>query len=203
MTQLNTGAYALLEAPWIYETIQSLMGADRMRRRFVDFHVRPNRRDRILDIGCGPAELLHYLGDVVYVGFEPSAAYVQRARKTFGNRGTFFAKPFEEADAVRFEPFDIAVMTGLLHHLDDAEARDLFRLLRRSLKSGGRAISIDPVFVPVQNPVARFIISKDRGRNVRSPDGYRALVAGIFDNVRSSVEAQRFPPYTRIIMELS
>ncbi|EUA32283.1 putative methyltransferase type 12 [Mycobacterium intracellulare] len=95
---------------------------------------------------------------------------------------------------------DIAIVSAVLHHMDDAQANELFGLLRQVLKPGGRVVTLDPVFTERQNPIARLIISLDRGRHVRSPASYEALARAAFTDVRGQVVVQAFPPYTRFFM---
>jgi ubiquinone/menaquinone biosynthesis C-methylase UbiE len=202
MAEVTTGLRGLLASPTLYVALQRLMGTEKETRSFVETYIRPRPDDRVLDVGCGPAELLRYMPNVTYVGFDPNSAYIRTARRTFGDRATFFAKYYEESDAERLPLFDIAVLSAVLHHLEDEEARHLLKLLRRSLKPGGRVVTLDNVFVPNQNPIARLIISMDRGRNVREPERYRALARGIFETIDGFVVSKAFPPYTYYIMEL-
>jgi SAM-dependent methyltransferase len=141
--------------------------------------------------------------DVTYVGFDPNPAYIERAKRAFGNRASFFAKHYEPSDVASLPRFDIVILSAVLHHLDDDEARELIDLSRRSLKPGGRLVTLDNVFVPDQHPIARLLISMDRGQNVRSPEGYRALVESAFPTVEGVVVPKAFPPYTYFIMTAS
>lgn len=194
------GLYAALSNPKLYESVQRLMGADERRRDFADRFVRAQPGDRVLDIGCGPAHLRAYLPDVEYIGWEPNAAYVDKARRTYGDRGTFHVGLFGPAEARSLAPVDIAILSAVLHHMNDDQARELFGLLREVLKPGGRVITLDNVFIERQNPIARLIISLDRGRHVRSPAGYEALARPTFNDVQGTVVPQSFPPYTYFFM---
>lgn len=199
-SERERGLYAALRNPKLYETVQRLMGADSHRREFAERFVRARPGDRILDIGCGPAHLLAYLPEVVYFGWEPNAEYVAQAREAYGDRGTFHTGLFGPDEARSLPPIDIAVVSAVLHHMDDAQATELFSLLRQVLKPGGRVITLDNVFVERQNPVARLLISLDRGRHVRSPAGYEALARSAFAKVDGTVVRQAFPPYTYFFM---
>ena len=196
MAQRQTGLYAALSRPWIYDALQAIMGSVETRRHFVESFVRARPGDRILDIGCGTAEILDYLPAVDYVGFEPNRAYVEAARKKFGARGSFHVGYFDAAAAARLEPVDLAIVVAVLHHLEDVTARELFGLLRQIVKPGGRVVTLDNVYVDDQNPVARFAISMDRGRNVRTPQHYADLARGSFTRVGGAIYHKAFPPYT-------
>jgi hypothetical protein len=60
----------------------------------------------------------------------------------------------------------------------------LVDLARDQLPSGGRLVTLDPVLVAGQHPVARALAKRDRGEFVRSPDGYRALATARFGLVQ-------------------
>ena len=79
----------VLQIPRGFDLFQWLVGAPASKRRFVTEHVRANPGDRILDLGCGTGAMRSFLpGSVTYVGVEIEPAYVSRARRRFGERGT-------------------------------------------------------------------------------------------------------------------
>jgi SAM-dependent methyltransferase len=199
-SQREHGVYAALSRPRLYEALQQLMGFDRRRRQFAEDFVRARPGDRILDIGCGPAHLRAHLPDVDYIGWEPNAAYVAKARETYGDRGTFHVGLFGPEQARLLAPVDIAIVLAVLHHMDDVQARDLFSLLRQVVKPGGRVVTLDGVYIDRQNPIVRVLISLDRGRHVRTPEGYEALARTAFSHVQGTVMSKAFPPYTYFYM---
>ena len=81
MSQITHGVRAILSHPLVYSTLQSLMGAHSSRKSFVGNYVKPFPGMRILDIGCGPADILAYLPQVSYSGFDISQDYIDQARK--------------------------------------------------------------------------------------------------------------------------
>jgi len=201
MPQINTGIRAFLAHPVVYSTFQNLMGARRGWRNFVTNYVKPQVNMRILDIGCGPADLLDYLPPVEYWGFDPSESYIAHARTRFGQRGNFRSGMLTEAALKGLPTFDIAVLSGVLHHLDDTEAVALLGLAFRALSPNGRLVTIDPCLAPDQNPIARLLINADRGRNVRDEAGYRALLGQVFVEHRVVVRHKLWPPYTHCFAE--
>jgi cyclopropane fatty-acyl-phospholipid synthase-like methyltransferase len=168
--------------------------------------VRPKFGDRILDIGCGPGDTLPYLPDVNYVGFDASQEYIKAAQMRYGNDrfacATFICQQVSTTTLKDSSCFDIVLAIGILHHLDDAEALQLFRLAQTALKPGGRLITFDGVFVEKQSPFARYIISRDRGQNVRTREGYLAIASQVFSQITVSIRHDLLRiPYTHIILE--
>jgi SAM-dependent methyltransferase len=165
-----------------------MVGADSLRATIARDYLLVGTHRRILDIGCGTAEILRFLpDDVEYVGFDPSPAYIDSAKARFGRRGTFFAKLFTDDDVDKFGQFDLVLAMSVLHHLSDPEAEHLFGLGAHALAAGGRMFTNDPCLTPDQSRIARVVIPRDRGRNVRSPEGYRALAGRHFGQVSADV----------------
>ncbi|WP_230534602.1 class I SAM-dependent methyltransferase [Microvirga roseola] len=203
MAQDVSGLRAVLSHPWVYNLSQALMGANRNRRWLQRDFIQAQPGERVLDVGCGTADILSVLPDVEYVGFDISEPYIRHARERWGDRGSFFAQHLDDRSLVPHGRFDLVLATGFLHHLDDDEVRGLLALLATCLRPDGRVITVDPCFSKDQNPVAKFIISKDRGRNVRSPEEYEVLARGDFHNVEGWFCERSWPPYTYWIMRLS
>jgi cyclopropane fatty-acyl-phospholipid synthase-like methyltransferase len=204
MPQITQGIRSLLSIPDIYSLFGLLIGGSSCRTTFVREYVRPNRGDRILDIGCGPGDILPYLPDVKYTGFDASQEYIRAAKERFGEQATFICEQVSTTTVKERSSFDIVLAVGIIHHLDDAEALQLFHLAKVVLKPGGRLITFDGVFVPDQSPCARYIISKDRGQNVRTKEGYLAIASQIFSNISVSIRHDLLRiPYTHIVIECS
>ena len=62
----------------------------RLEDIYLNEYVKPGRGRKVLDIGCGPADILNYMPDVQYTGFDISREYIAAAQKRFGNKGRFF-----------------------------------------------------------------------------------------------------------------
>jgi SAM-dependent methyltransferase len=202
VAQTTSGLRSLLSNPLVYDAFQSVMGASRGRRFFVDEVIRPGKGARILDIGCGTADILGFLPPgVEYWGYDISPEYIESARSRFGSRGVFQCGNLEVTGLAALPPMDAVLGIGVLHHLEDEEAIRFFRLGKEALAPGGRVITIDPVFAAGQNPLAKYLISHDRGRNVREAEGYRRLASEVLPTVRGTVRHTRWIPYTHWIME--
>ncbi|MCB1599725.1 MAG: methyltransferase domain-containing protein [Xanthomonadales bacterium] len=194
----------LLSSPLVYWAHSKLAATERRQREFVEQFLEPQPGERVLDIGCGPARLLHHMHDVEYVGFDLSREYINAARSTHGHRGEFHHRALTADAASDFEPFDLVMAIGVLHHLDDVEAELLFRVAHDALEPCGRLVTSDGAFVVGQNPVARLLLKLDRGRHVRSPEAYQAIASRVFPVVETSVHhALNSFPYTHCVMRCS
>jgi len=201
MSQLTTGLRSLLGSQLGYRVFQFVMGAHSIRKDLIKDFVCPVSGLKILDIGCGPADILAYLPNVTYMGFDISSSYIDGAKRRFGSRGSFACREIVSEDVENMPKFDIVLALGLLHHLDDEEARNIFNLAFDALKPGGRFFTLDPCIKAGQNPIARFIIKQDRGQNVRKENEYIALVPQSFEISRAEVRHRTWIPYTHFYLE--
>jgi SAM-dependent methyltransferase len=202
MGQVVTGLRTVLDSAAAYNIFQHLMGADRGRREFVRCYVRPKSGQWVLDIGCGTADILAYLPDVHYYGFDSSQKYIDAARQRFGNRAALACTRVSESALEGIPKVDLALAIGVVHHLDNDEAVGLFQLAHSALKRGGRLVTLDCCFAPGQSRIARFLIAHDRGQNVRDERGYKSLAEGVFPTVKTYIRHDMARvPYTHLIME--
>lgn len=201
LAQITTGLRSVLNSAAVYATLQNLLGAAKTRREFVSDFVRPSEGDYVLDIGCGTAEIIDFLPSVNYWGFDISSDYIQRAREKYTERTHFAHKYVTQVDVKTLPKFDLALAIGVLHHLDDDEAQEIFSLVRSTLKPGGRFITLDPCFESGQSRIAEFLIRRDRGQNVRTRARYVGLVPADWQFVRSEVRHKAWIPYTHCYLE--
>jgi SAM-dependent methyltransferase len=194
-----------LAIPKIYNLFSKIVGSN-ARTIYVGKYIRPKEGERILDIGCGTADILSYLPSVEYLGLDMNQAYIDYAKKRFGNKGTFLTKKANKVviDELSSYDFDKVLATGVLHHLNDDEAIQLFELARSALKRGGQLITLDGCYRKGQSRIARFLLSKDRGKYVRNKDEYLGLACRLFDRIRVDIREDLLRiPYTLIILECS
>lgn len=190
----------LLDSALLYRLVQHALAPRASFVSFVEDYVRPAPGARVLDIGCGPADDLAYMGDVAYVGFDMSAQYIAAARRRWGNRGRFFEARVS-ADLLSDERFDVVIANGVLHHLSDSEARDLVLLARSVLDTAGVLVTKDPAYVDGQSAIAKFLIDRDRGEGVRTPEEYGVLARAAFEEVQLTVRTDLLRlPYTHAIL---
>jgi len=195
---------ALLSVPAGYRVFIGLVGGN-VRRIYVRDYVRPVPGQKIFDIGCGPGDILDYLPEMDYTGFDISPEYIASARKRFGNRARFVCEDIGAMNIRREEgTFDLVLATGVVHHLDDEQAPKLFDLARRALHPRGRLVTFDGCYVPGQSRFARWMLDKDRGKFVRSREEYLRLASMRFSSVESHLRHDLLRiPYTHLILSCS
>ena len=203
MPQITQGIRSVLSIPAVYSLFGQLMGGTSGRKKFVEDYIRPQQGDRVLDIGCGPGTIFPYLPNVEYVGFDASEEYIQAAQEQYGDRATFYCNQISTETLTDPCYFDLALAVGVLHHLSDMEVLQLCQIAQAALKPGGRFITIDGCYVSGQSHIARYLLSRDRGQNVRDREGYTKIVSQVFskDIVVSIRHDLLRIPYTHIILE--
>jgi cyclopropane fatty-acyl-phospholipid synthase-like methyltransferase len=185
MSQITSGTRKILSIPFVYKAFQAIIGTGNSKNKLVNEHIKIANKQSILDIGCGTGMLLDNLPSTVrYVGFDISEKYVAYAKKKYGERGLFVHRKIDEQLLDEFKDFDRVVAIGVLHHLNDEEARRLLTLAKKALKSGsGEFHSIDPCYVDKQSRISKFLVKRDRGQNVRTADRYESLAREVFSDV--------------------
>jgi cyclopropane fatty-acyl-phospholipid synthase-like methyltransferase len=202
MAQVTAGVRRPLSSARFYNVFQSLLGAHHGRTTLAASYVRAKSGDRVLDIGCGTAQILDYLPAVDYCGVDRSRAYIDAARKRFKERATFYCDDVNAINLTGLPKFDIVLSIGVLHHLDDTEVTTLLTLAKSALRAGGRLVTMDPCYTEHQSRIARFAISRDRGQNIRQDTRYGHLATLVFAHVDTHIrhDLSRIP-YTHLVME--
>ena len=201
--QITSGIYSILSIPFVFDTYQKLIGSDDFMKRYVREFICPFPGARILDIGCGTAQVLKYLPEHInYIGYDLNPHYIEDASKKYKGRGNFYCERISNSSLKEKESFDIALAGGVLHHINDEEAKKLFEIASHLLKQGGYLITYDGVYIEKQSKMAKYILSKDRGKHVRTQDQYVDLARSLFSRIESFIIHDMYRiPYTAIIMK--
>ncbi len=196
-----SGIWGVLNNARTLASFQSLIGAARAHSRVVKDHIRPEPGERILDIGSGLAGIVPFLPEMDYLGVDIEPAYVEEATARFSPRARFLCTDALSLSADEIGTFNVVTARGFMHHLSDDKVNTLIDSIPGLLAPGGRFVTVDPARTSPQNPIARFMINQDRGRHIRQPEDYEALVGRRFEtSVTVRTDLLRIP-YTHAICE--
>jgi SAM-dependent methyltransferase len=176
---------AFASSAW-YDATQQLVGKGRAYRLVVREYARPRPGLRVLDVGCGTGELLPYLPAVHYVGFDISESHITTARQRHGSRGCFRVGDVGSVE-LRAHDFDLAIIIGVLHHLDDSTVTAVGQLLARALRPGARAVFLEPCRLRDQPLTATVTQALDKGAHIREPRKYHQLLRSAFDRLSMTI----------------
>lgn len=197
---------SLLNYPACFAWFQNWIGAPKAKKECLARHAGLKPNTRLLDLGCGPGALVDLLPpSTLYFGIDISEKYIESAKRKYPSRGAFVCGDLNDASVLaRLGKFDTCIAFGVLHHLNDSEARKLFLNATKLLHPGGRLVTLDGCFAEGQSPIARFLLKRDRGRYVRSLQGYRSLAKGIFPRIEAAVYHSLLRiPFTFAVLECS
>jgi SAM-dependent methyltransferase len=202
VSEIHTGWRSILARPEVYRWAREVLGLNRWLDKYVMEYVKPQPGEKILDIGCGTGEIVRYLAGCEYLGIDRHQPYITYAQQTFGSAGRFICADVADHIDAFDSRFDVILANGLLHHLDDDLAHRLFELGHRALAENGRLITVDPCYFVDQSRITRFIVSRDRGQNVRWREQYVELARPTFQNVAGKLWHGYLPiPFSVSIVE--
>jgi SAM-dependent methyltransferase len=167
----------ILGLPFVYEHLRPwLVGGIDMTPSFRNLEAGAD--DIILDVGCGTGDALNYVEHFRgYHGYDTDPIAIAHARKRAQKRGLTVeleARAVDAADIARIAPTRV-ILSGLLHHLSDADAVSLLRIVGHQ-PSVKRIATQDVVFAPGRL-LNNILASLDRGQFVRCVAAYRTLIA--------------------------
>ena len=192
---------SVLAIPAAYNLWWKVVGGPAWAKVLVGQYIQPRVGARILEIGCGPGTIAGYLPDSEYVGLDVSSKYIEMARKRFP-RAQFVCERVSQFSLAKQQSFDAVLALGIVHHLDDQEAGQLFQIAYDALKSGGKLVTFDGVWTHDQSAAARWLLARDRGEYIRNEREYVKIASEVFANVKASVRHDLLRiPYTHLVLE--
>ena len=161
--------------PGLFVFCRGLLEADfREIRRTIQEYLPDSEKQRVLDIACGPGAFSGLFAADVYVGVDINQRYIEYAQRR--HKGTFHvmdARHIEFSD----DSFDGVLVYGLIHHLNDDDAREVLKGIARVLKPSGRALIIEDIPSESRlNVVGHLLHRIENGRFIRSAEEYRTLL---------------------------
>ena len=196
----------ILKIPFVYKALTLLVSPASLAADTVNDFLTVPDGSKVLDLGCGYGEIAKFfVGRTHYVGIDSNAGYIDEAKRRFqGTNAQFIAADIGDPEVLALGPFDLVLLTGVLHHLPSELVRELAEASKGLVSPTGRFVAVEPVFAPDQRLSARLVIAADRGRYVRDAEGYVSLLRSGFENVNAEVLHGRLRiPYSHAILTCS
>lgn len=182
----------ILKIPYMYLLLQKTVCPDSYRKRFVTEYIRPFDGCKILDIGCGPADILRFIEgiDIDYTGFDMSDEYINSAKTKFIDKNVHLYCANITYDVINDlklkNNFDIILGLNLIHHLNDMEAVTFFEICHLLLKENGRLVTCDGAKKENDHFLSKWMLNHDRGKYIRTGEEYQNIANSIFADVELS-----------------
>jgi len=205
VTHIQKGVRKVLEIPGVYDLFHTLTGGNKQRERHFKQYFNLKAGSKVLDIGCGTGVLLKNLPDgVEYHGCDLEENYIEYLNEKFKGKGVFYCEKVGEVIREEWKGyFDVVNAHGLLHHLSNEDCDLLLETARLYLKEGGYLVTVDSAFHEGQSKVSKWLVSKDRGQNVRTAEGYDALAGRFYEKVDTELITNHLRiPYSIYVMAM-
>ena len=171
----------LLRVPFMYRLSQLLFGGRSIKKHVFNNYWSSYPGMRILDVGCGPAQDRDLLGvDVFWTGLETSEQYVRSVNRSLRRNDSIFQGDVSTLLDLKITSFDVVLLSGVLHHLNDDLVKTLLSDCTKVLVPNGKIFMIDPVRMPGTSKLEEYLINSDRGKFVRSNKEYDQLIPHAF-----------------------
>lgn len=203
MSEKTSGLYRLVTIPKFYNFFQSLLGGDEVRDKIKREYFSNLKGKRVLEVGCGPGIWFPWFQECDYfLGLDWNAEHIKTANEKWASeKSKFECRDVTTLSQSSDRKFDVVIAFGLLHHINDADAKKLLSHVYDLLAEDGRIITIDPVYHKRQNPIATIMNKMDSGQHIRTQNDYTAIVLESFKNLEAILTTNRLRiPYSHLTM---
>jgi 2-polyprenyl-3-methyl-5-hydroxy-6-metoxy-1,4-benzoquinol methylase len=167
----------LLRVPFMYQMSQLFFGGRTIKKHVFENYWTSHPGMKILDVGCGPAQDRDLLGNnVFWTGLETSEQYVRSVKKSLRPNDLILHGDVSALLDLNINNFDVVLLSGVLHHLNDDLAKNLLSDCSKVLVPNGKIFTIDPVRMPGASKLEVYLIDSDRGEFVRTNEEYDQLI---------------------------
>jgi 2-polyprenyl-3-methyl-5-hydroxy-6-metoxy-1,4-benzoquinol methylase len=189
-----------LEISSVYAKLMGFLLGANTYSTLVNEYIQPMPGISVLDVGCGPAEILELLQDVNYIGLDHNPNYIATATKKYGAKGTFICAGVDQLNDYGLKTFDRIIILGVMHHLDDEQLTQLIMSLKGRLNVGGVLITFDVAFEDKQKFIAKLLAKNDRGKFVRTKQQYLRFIEVAFNVEQADLRHDLLRvPYTHLL----
>ncbi len=145
-------------------------------RKIISDVLKGQKYNNVLDFGCGIGILAPLFSPKQYLGIDIDPRAITYAKRKYQEY------TFRVGDVTKLrlhKGFDLIVVVGVLHHLNDRELQASLGVMKSLLMSNGKIIMIEAI-PPIYkwNILSHILRSLDKGHYVRDVESYRSLISG-------------------------
>jgi SAM-dependent methyltransferase len=172
----------LLSVPFFWDSVQSVLGATRFKRKLYLSKLRPP--GKLLDFGCADGHIADAFIEFDYYGVDIDRVAIEAASRRFRDRpnmhfiaANLSSRPFPPAE------FNEILFACTIHHLDDEQLRNLLTELNYCLKPNGVIHVFDLVRQDSDGWSQKLMRRLDQGKYTRTFPQIVSLIEslGLFD----------------------
>jgi ubiquinone/menaquinone biosynthesis C-methylase UbiE len=148
---------------------------------------------KVLDLGCGTAEYAELFDPARYLGVDIHSGYIEFAQQRLPSHRFLVADV--RTWAGEDQRFDLVMVNGVLHHLDDAAATEFLNTAKRLTTPNGTLLVIEDVTLERPSLATRLVHLLDYGEHIRDAARWQALVSTVSPIARSETYVSGICPY--------
>jgi SAM-dependent methyltransferase len=184
----------LAETPATFHWLRKLPEANYRETKRRIARVRDELGDpNVLDLGCGTAEYAELFDPAKYLGVDIHPGYIEFAQKRRPRHRFVVADVRSWSGDDR--RFDLVMVNGVLHHLDDAGVAEFLTTAKRLTKPDGTLLVIEDVDLARPPLGTRLVHLLDHGDHIRDAARWQALVSAVSPIARSETYVSGICPY--------
>jgi len=159
----------------VYNRIQRFVGNHRLYHNLIQAYFPTGAPYRILDIGCGTAEIVHHLPDnIEYIGIDLHQKYITAAQSLFPQH-RFICGDCTNLEQWSIPQADVVCLLGVLHHLPNHQAEQVLHSAMAYVAPHGILLTLDGCREANISKLEDFFYAVDRGRYIRNKESYERL----------------------------
>ena len=125
----NNLIYKIFNFPIIYNAYQKIIFRKDSKNNIFNNYIKVNKKDLVLDVGCGPGNYRDLIKSENYYGIDINCKSIDQAKEIYP-KDHFDCLPVQEISNKVNKKFDKIILLGLLHHISDQDALNLFNDLK-------------------------------------------------------------------------
>lgn len=188
----------LAETPTTFHWLRKLPEANYRETKRRIARVRDEIADaKVLDLGCGTGEYAELFDPGRYLGVDIHKGYIEFAQRL--NPAHRFLVADVRSWSGEERRFDLVMINGVLHHLDDTGVQEFLRTAKSLVAPGGTLLVIEDVDLAAPPLGTRLVHLLDHGDHIRDAARWEALVSAATPIARSETYVSGICPYHMMV----